>query len=155
LLGISACSCRSNRNLVTDNDLVWLGSKYHKLSTSSGYAILSVNNVSVNGKLGVEKLQSCEARVFNQDWYNMPEDARDPMKPTRSYGIAPWDKEMGQIFFGIDVTNVTKKDFTFITGTLIPKDKFNSSKPFNVSFYGFGNWNGDVTTVYSGTTVKK
>jgi len=140
-----------NRKIIEDTEYAWIGNgKYHKLKDSDGYAIMGISETKITGKLSVNELFPCTVSFQNDDWYKMPEDADNPKKPNRSYGIMPWNAKYEQFKTSIDVSKVTNGTVTYATGTLIPKGDFSSNKAFRFMFGGMGNWQGNLIPIYNG-----
>ncbi|MGV2887926.1 S-layer homology domain-containing protein [Paenibacillus taichungensis] len=140
-----------NRKLIENTEYAWIGNgKYYKLKDSDGYALMGISETKITGKLNVNQLLPCRIQFQNDDWYNMPEDASNPKKPNRTYGIMPWDAKYEQYKNFVDVSKTTSGTLTFATGTLFPKGDFSSNKPFRIMFAGMGSWQGDVITIYNG-----
>ena len=140
-----------NRKIIENTEFAWVGdNKYHKLKDSDGYAVLGISEITITDKPSVTDLFPCTVTIYNDDWYQMPENARNPKMPNRNYGIMPYDPKYESFIFRVDVSNLAKGTVYYVKGTLIPKGNFSSNRPFDIKFSGFGNWHGSVETIYSG-----
>jgi hypothetical protein len=123
-----------NLSIVKNNDMSWLGgSKYYKVSESGGYAIVAFSDITVKGTVPSETY-SCKVSVYNEDWYNTAEGVTSPKNPNKNYGILRWDPSFEQPKFRVKSTDFKDGKYTFISGAIIPKGNFNSSRTFTLNY---------------------
>ncbi|MCR8845230.1 S-layer homology domain-containing protein [Paenibacillus sp. SC116] len=144
-----------NRKLIESKEYAWVGNgKYHKLKDSDGYAVMGISETKITGKLNVERLFPCQIAFQNDDWYEMPENVKNPKKPDRTYGIMPWNAKYEQFQSFVNVSKLSSGTVSFATGTLFPKGDFVSDKAFRFIFGGMGNWQGSYIPIYHGKLNK-